>query len=36
MPTHIRLITCPDELGLVHRIIGVLYRHGCNVISNSL
>lgn len=35
MPTHILLITCPDEPGLVYKITGVLYRHGCNVISNQ-
>jgi formyltetrahydrofolate deformylase len=34
MPTHILLIDCPDETGLVHRISGVLYRHGCNIVSN--
>ncbi len=34
MPTHILLIDCPDEKGLVHRITGVLYRFGGNVISN--
>lgn len=35
MPTRILLIDCPDETGLVHRATGVLYRHGCNVVSNS-
>lgn len=35
MATHILLIDCPDETGLVYRISGVLYRHGCNVVSNS-
>ena len=34
MSTHILRIDCPDETGLVHRITGVLYRHGGNVISN--
>lgn len=34
MATHILLIDCPDETGLVHRITGVLYRRGGNVISN--
>lgn len=34
LPTHILLIDCPDEKGLVHRITGVLYRFGGNVISN--
>jgi formyltetrahydrofolate deformylase len=32
--THILLIDCPDETGLVHRITGVLFRHGGNVVSN--
>lgn len=35
MPTHILLIDCPDETGLVHRITGVLFRRGGNVISNQ-
>ncbi len=35
MSTHILLITCPDEPGLVHKATGVLYRAGCNVISNQ-
>jgi formyltetrahydrofolate deformylase len=35
VPTHILLIDCPDETGLVHRVTGVLYRHGCNIVSNS-
>lgn len=35
MPTHILLIDCPDETGLVHRITGVLCRHDCNIISNG-
>jgi formyltetrahydrofolate deformylase len=32
---HILLIDCPDETGLVYRVTGVLYRHGCNVVSNN-
>ena len=32
---HILLIDCPDETGLVHRVTGVLYRHGCNIVSNG-
>jgi formyltetrahydrofolate deformylase len=35
LPTHILLIDCPDETGLVHRITGVLFRRGGNVISNQ-
>lgn len=34
MPNQILLIDCPDETGLVHRVTGVLYRHGCNIVSN--
>jgi formyltetrahydrofolate deformylase len=35
MPNHILLIDCPDETGLVYRVTGVLYRRGCNVVSNN-
>jgi formyltetrahydrofolate deformylase len=35
VPSHILLIDCPDETGLVHRITGVLYRQGGNIVSNS-
>jgi formyltetrahydrofolate deformylase len=35
MNTHILLIDCPDETGLVFRITGALYRHGYNIVSNS-
>lgn len=31
---HILLIECGDEKGLVHRITGVLFRHGLNIVSN--
>lgn len=34
METHILLIACPDAPGLVHKITGVLYRAGCNIVSN--
>ncbi len=34
MPTHLLLINCPDERGLVYRITGVLFHHGFNIISN--
>lgn len=27
-------ISCQDETGLVHKITGVLYRRGCNIVSN--
>lgn len=29
------LVDCMDEPGLVHKITGVLYQHGCNVIRNQ-
>lgn len=32
--THILLVECNDQPGLVHAVTGVLFRHGCNVISN--
>lgn len=35
LPTHILLIDCPDEKGLVYRATEVLYRRGCNIVSNS-
>jgi formyltetrahydrofolate deformylase len=35
MSTHILLIDCPDETGLVYRITGALYRHGYNIVSNG-
>ena len=35
MLTQILLIDCPDETGLVHRVTGVLYRQGGNIVSNS-
>lgn len=34
MPTHILLIDCPDQTGLVHKTTGVLFRFGGNVVSN--
>jgi len=34
MTTHILLIDCPDEKGLVYRITGELSRHDFNIISN--
>jgi formyltetrahydrofolate deformylase len=33
-PTRLLLIDCPDEVGLVHRITGVLFRAGFSVVSN--
>src|SRR5215216_4576783 len=35
MTSHILLINCPDQSGLVHKITGVLYKHKLNVISNG-
>ena len=32
--THLILIDCVDEKGLVYKITGVLYRHNLNIISN--
>ena len=32
---HVLRIDCPDEKGLVHRITGVLYRNGLNIVSNA-
>ncbi len=29
------LIECADQIGLVHQITGVLYRHGVNIVSNQ-
>jgi formyltetrahydrofolate deformylase len=34
MPAHLILIDCPDEMGLVHRVTGVLSRAGFNITSN--
>lgn len=33
--SHILLINCPDQRGLVHQITGILYIHKLNVISNG-
>lgn len=35
MPPHILRINCPDEPGLVHKITGVLFNAGYNVLSNQ-
>lgn len=35
MPPHILRIDCPDEAGLVHKITGVLFNAGYNVLSNQ-
>jgi formyltetrahydrofolate deformylase len=32
--THLLLIDCPDAIGLVYTITGVLYHHGFNIVSN--
>jgi len=35
LDTHILLIDCPDEKGLIYRITGVIFWHGGNIISNQ-
>lgn len=35
MDSHILLIDCHDEVGLVHRVTGALYRRNCNIIRNG-
>lgn len=36
MTTHyVLLITCADQKGLIHKITGVLYHHGLNIVSNG-
>jgi formyltetrahydrofolate deformylase len=35
METYILLVDCSDEKGLIHKITGVLYNEGLNIISNS-
>jgi formyltetrahydrofolate deformylase len=35
MATHLLLINCPDERGLVYKITKVLYEHQLNVLSNG-
>jgi formyltetrahydrofolate deformylase len=32
---HVLLISCPDAKGLVHRITGVLFHNGLNILSNG-
>jgi formyltetrahydrofolate deformylase len=34
MPSNILRIDCPDEKGLIHKITGVLFKSGLNIISN--
>ena len=34
MQTHLLLIDCPDQAGLVYTITGVVFRHGYNIVSN--
>src|SRR5262249_62357277 len=33
-PTQLLLIDCPDQVGLVHKITGVLFRANLSVVSN--
>ena len=35
MSSHVLLINCPDESGLVYKITDVVYRHNLNIISNG-
>ena len=35
MTSHILLINCPDEHGLVYKITGIVYKHNLNIISNG-
>ena len=35
MPPHILRIDCPDEPGLVHKITGVLFNAGYNILNNQ-
>ena len=35
MKTYILSIDCPDETGIVHKITGVLFRHGLNIMANG-
>ena len=35
MKTYILSIDCSDETGLVHKITGVLFRHGLNIVANG-
>ncbi len=35
MASHILLINCPDQRGLVYKITSVLYQHNLNIISNG-
>ena len=35
MQNYILLVDCSDEKGLIHKITGVLYENGLNIISNN-
>src|ERR1700712_5009278 len=35
MPTHILMITCPDQTGLIYKITSVIYKYNLNIISND-
>ncbi|HWV56510.1 MAG TPA: formyltetrahydrofolate deformylase [Longimicrobiales bacterium] len=35
MESHILLVQCPDEPGLIYRITRILYEQGCNIIRNQ-
>ncbi len=35
MTANLLLVDCPDEMGLIHRITGVLHRAGLNIVGNQ-
>lgn len=35
IPTHILLINCPDESGLIYKVSKIVYKHHLNVVSNG-
>ncbi|HZF63865.1 MAG TPA: ACT domain-containing protein, partial [Chitinophagaceae bacterium] len=35
MISHVLLIECPDEPGLVYKITGIIYSFNLNIISNA-
>ncbi len=35
MATHVLMINCPDESGLIYKITSIIYKHRLNIISNG-
>lgn len=35
MDTHVLMIHCPDESGLIYKITSVIYKHNLNIVSND-